>query len=294
MKEDLEHITKQIEKNSGIESKINSGYNSAEKNLLGVNESEGLALRLYKGFIHIPNNIFDLGYEKIKNTYRFIVSDTYRSEKVRDYIRGRIYKAEQRGRISTARADYLCGHLDKEKISSYLFDFFMHIIGLGAIGSLTTGLYFVYLPFLSGEISGINAFIRSKILGSITRTAWTVGRISYDCLKKEDVKDRISSKERIKSAFEKRSVALIIGTIPNFIPIFPIGLSGYPIQMIHSEYKTDKELGDFLLDDILYGIEKKMPIIKRVRKKIINKIYKDLAHTNFYGTNKNNWNKRVR
>ena len=172
-----------------------------------------------------------------------------------------------------------------------MLDFFMHTIGLNAIGLLTTGPYFVYLPFLSGEIGLMGSFLTAGLLGSITRTAWTVGRISYDCLRKENVKDKMPLKEKIKSAFKKRSVALGVGAIPNIL--FPIGPFGYLIQMIHSEYKTDRELGEFLLDDSLDWIEKRIPIIRKERKRILNKIYKVPLNTDDYGTNKNNRNKRV-
>ncbi len=242
----------------------------------GQQKGINVLLQVYnKGLGEIPWEFFNSASFALINSKRFVSSPKYRSEVAKNYIRGRINKAEQKGKINTTKADYLYGHLDKEKISPYLFDFFMQTVGLNAVGLLTIGSYFVYLPLFSGEIGPMDAFIRSKILGSITRTAWTVGKISYDCLKKEDVKDRMPFKEKIKSAFEKRSVALVIGAIPSFIFIFPIGPFGYPIQMIHSEYKTDKELGDFLLDDSLYWIEKRIPIIRRVRKKIINKIYKD-------------------
>jgi len=270
-----------------LESKINSEYNSAEKSLLRVNESGSIAFKLYKGAINIPNKFFNSGYEKIKNTYRFIVLDNYISGRVSDYIRGRIYKAEQKGRISTARADYLYGHLDKEKISPYLLDFFMHTVGLNAAG-FGLGCYFVYMPFLSGDAGYLKSFITAGILGSITRTAWTAGRIFYDYIKREKNGEIISFKEKIKSVFGKRSVALVVGTAP-----YLGGLFGYPAQMIHSEYKTDKELGDFIFDDSLYGIEKRMPIVKNIRKRVINKIYKGLMHINIYGTNKNNRDKRV-
>ena len=271
-----------------LESKINSGYNLIEGNFSKAGESTTIAAKLYNGFVNAPAGILNAGYNTLKNSYKFIVSEDYRSEKVKDYIRGRIYKAEQKGRISTARADYLYGHLDKEEISPYMLDLFMHTIGLNAIGSLTTGPYFVYMPFFSGEVGFWGSALRAGILGSITRTAWTIGRISYDCLEKKDVKNSMPFKERIKSAFKKRSVAFGMGNIPFFG-----GILGYPAQMIHSEYKTDRELGDFLLDDSLYGIEKEMPIIKRIRKWVINKIYKDSLPTYSYGTNKNNRNKGV-
>jgi len=234
-----------------------------------------------KGLGEIPWEIFN-------STSMFLSSQEYRTEIVKNYIMGRINKAEQKGRIKTSKVNYLYGHLDKEKISPYLFDFFMHTIGLNAAG-VGLGCYFVYMPFLSGDAGYLKSFITAGILGSITRTVWTAGRISCDCLRKENKKDKTSIKEKIKSAFEKRSVALGIGIIP-----YLGGLFGYPTQMIYSEYKKDRELGDFILDDSLYGIEKKIPAIRRVRKKIINKIYKDLMHVDIYGTNKNNRDKRVR
>ena len=270
------------------------GLEEITKKEFGEEPQKGInvLLQLYnKGLGKIPWEIFNSASFALMNSKRFVSSQKYRPEVVKNYIRGRINKAEQKGRIKTSKADCLYGHLDKEKINPYLLDFFMHTVGLNAVGSLTIGPYFVYLPFLSGEISVMDSFIRAQLLGSITRTAWTVGRISYDCLKKENVEDKIPFKEKIKSAFEKRSVALVIGAMPSFI--VPIGPFGYLIQMIHSEYKIDKDMGDFLLDDSLYGIEKRIPMIRRVRKKIINKIYKDSLHIDSYGTNKNNWDKGV-
>ena len=270
------------------------GLEEITKKEFGEEPQKGinLLLQLYnKGLGEIPWEIFNSASFALINSKIFVSSQKYRSEVVKNYIRGRINKAEQKGRIKTSKAVYLYSHLDKEEISPYLLDFFMQTVGLNAIGSLTIGPYFVYLPFLSGEISVMDSFIRAQLLGSITRTAWTFGKISYECLKKENVRDRISFKEKIKSAFEKRSVALVIGAMPSFI--VPIGPFGYLIQMIHSEYKKDKELGDFLLDDSLYGIEKKIPIMERVRKWIINKIYKDSLHIDSYGTNRNNWNKGI-
>ncbi len=163
----------------------------------------------------------------------------------------------------------------------------MHTVGLNAAG-FGLGCYLVYMPFLSGDAGYLKSFITAGILGSIIRTAWTAGRISYDYFKREKNGERIFFKEKIKSIFGKRSVALVVGTAP-----YLGGLFGYPAQMIYSEYKTDKELGDFILDDSLHGIEKRMPIVKNIRKKVINKIYKGLIHINTYGTNKNNRNKRV-
>ena len=269
-----------------LEGKINSGYNSAEKNLLRANESGSIAFRLYNGAINIPNKFFNSGYEKIKNTYRFIISDSYRSESVRDYIRSRIYKAEQKGRISTARADYLYGHLDKEKISPYLVDFFVHTAVLNVAGWGPT--YILYKYYNAGAISPGDLASLLIFLGSIQRTGWTIGRMVYDCLKKENSRDRMPLKEKIKSVFNKRSIALFAGTWPY------VGAPAYLIQMIHSEYRTDRELGEFLLDDSLYGIEKRIPIIRRARKRILNKIYKVPLNTSNYGTNKNNRDKRIK
>ena len=242
-----------------------------------------------KGLGEIPWELFNSASFALLNSKIFLSSQKYRSEVVRNYIKGRINKSEQKEKIDTAKAAYLYGHLYKEEISPYLFDFFMQTVGFNAVGLLTTSPYFVYLPFLSGEVGFLESLITAGLLGSITRTAWTVGRISYDCLRKENVKDIMPLKEKIKSAFKKRSVALGIGAIP-----FLGGIFGYSTQMIHSEYKTDKELGDFLLDDSLYGIEKRIPIIKRARKKILNKIYKGSLHIDSHGTNKNNWDKGVR
>lgn len=267
------------------------GLEEITKKELGEEPQKGInvLLQLYnKGLGEIPWELFNSASFALINSKRFLSSQKYRSEVVKDYIRGRINKAEQKGRIKTSKAVYLYGHLDKEEISPYLLDFFMHTIGLNVAG-LSLGCYFVYMPFFSGEVGFWGSVLQAGLLGSITRTTWTVGRISYDCLEKKDVKNSMFFKERIKSAFGKRSVALGIGTIPFFG-----GILGYPAQMIYSEYKTDKELGDFLLDNSLYGIEKDMPIIKRIRKGVINKIYKDSLHIDSYGTNKNSWNKRVR
>jgi len=283
----IQEVSKEANRQGNLERKINSGYNLIERNFSKAGESTTIAAKLYNGFVNAPAGILNAGYNTLKNSYKFIVSEDYRSEKVKDYIRGRIYKAEKKGRISVTKADYLYGHLDKEEISPYLLDLFMHTIGLNAAGS-GLGCYFVYMPFLSGEIGLMGSFLTAGLLGSITRTVWTVGRISYDCLGRKKNGERIPLKEKIKSAFGKRSVALGVGTIP-----FLGGLFGYPAQMIYSEYKTDKELGEFLLDDSLYWIEKKVPSIKDNRKNILNKIYKDLIHTNSYGKNKNNWNKGV-
>ena len=284
---EIQEISKQANPQGNLESKINSEYNSAEKNLLKVNESEDLAFKLYKGFINIPSNIFNLGYGKLKNSWRFAVSDNYRSERVKDYIRGRIYRAEQKGKINTAKADYLYGHLDKERISPYFFDFFMHTAILNVVGWGPT--YILYKYYSAGAISpGVLASLLI-FLGPIQRTGWTIGGMVYDYFKREKNGERISFKEKIKSIFGKRSVALVVGTAP-----YLGGLFGYPAQMIYSEYKTDRELGDFLLDDSLYWIEKRMPVIKRARKRILNKIYKAPLNTNEYGKNKNNRDKRVR
>ncbi len=241
-----------------------------------------------KGLGEIPWELFNSASFALINSKRFLSSQKYRSEVVKNYIKGRVNKAEQKGKISTAKADYLYCHLDKEKISPYLFDFFMQTVGLNAVGLLTMGPYFVYLPFLSGETGFWCSVLRAGLLGSITRTAWTVGRISYDCLKKENVRERMPFKEKIKSVSKKRAIALFVGIWPY------VGALAYPCQMIHSEYKTDKELGDFLLDDSLYGIEKRIPIIRRARKSILNKIYKVPLNTDDYGTNKNNWDKRIK
>lgn len=221
-----------------------------------------------KGLGEIPWEIFN-------SASLFLSSEEYISEVAKNYIRKRINKAEQKGRINATKADYLYSHLDKEKISPYLVDIFMHTFGLNALGLVTIAPYFVYGPLRSGDIGCGEAFIRAQIIGAITRTVWTTGRIIYECLRKENIKGMNSFKEKFKSSFKKRSIALKIGAIPNLIPFIPIGLFGYPIQMIHSEYKTDKDLGDFLLDDSLYEIEKRIPIIKRIRKNILNKIYKD-------------------
>jgi len=284
---EIQEISKQANHQGNLEKRINSEYDSAEKNLLKVNESEDLAFKLYKGFINIPSNIFNLGYGKLKNSWRFAVSDNYRSERVKDYIRGRIYRAEQKGKINTAKADYLYGHLDKEKISPYLVDFFVHTAVLNVVGWGPT--YILYKYYSAGAISpGVLASLLI-FLGPIQRTGWTIGGMVYDYFKREKNGERISFKEKIKSIFGKRSVALVVGTAP-----YLGGLFGYPAQMIHSEYKTEKELGEFLLDDSLYGIEKRVPIIRRVRKRVLNKIYKVPLNTNDYETNKNNWDKRVR
>ncbi len=97
-----------------LESKINSEYNSAEKKynsaekkFSNAGESTTIATKLYNGFVNAPAGIFNGGHNTLKNSYKFIVSEDYRSEKVKNYIRGRIYKSEQKGRISAARAAYL-------------------------------------------------------------------------------------------------------------------------------------------------------------------------------------------
>ena len=269
-----------------LESKINSEYNSAEKKFSNAGESTTIAAKLYNGFVNAPAGIFNGGHNTLKNSYKFIVSEDYRSEKVKNYIRGRIYKSEQKGRISAARAAYLHGHLDKEKITPYLVDFFVHTAVLNVVGWGPT--YILYKYYSAGAISPGDLASLLIFLGPIQRTGWTIGRMVYDYFKREKNGERISFKEKIKSIFGKRSVALVVGTAP-----YLGGLFGYPAQMIYSEYKTDKELGDFILDDSLHGIEKRMPIVKNIRKKVINKIYKGLIHINTYGTNKNNRNKRV-
>ena len=315
----LEEITKNKEvqgrlkeENSpnNLESKINSKYNSTEKKFSKAGESTTIAAKLYNGFVNAPAGIFNGGHNTLKNSYKFIVSEDYRSEKVKNYISGRIYKAEQKGRISTARADYLYGHLDKEKISPYLFDFFMHTVGLNLAG-FSLGCYFVYMPLFSGNAGFLESVARAGITGSITRTAWTTGRITYDCLRKlsEERQDKTPLKEIIKSSFKERSVAF-------WEELWPFwGVTAYPKQMYCSECEISKEFGEFLINDIRNSIESKVPPLKYVRiglnnayrfsKSFINntkkdiefyfdKIYKGPLHINNYGTNKNNRDKRIK
>ena len=100
---------------------------------------------------------------------------------------------------------------------------------------------------------------------------------------------KVAMEIRLKKAIKKRFLAFCYETVP-----FAGGAIGYPIQMIYSEYETDHELGRFLLDEAFYPIEKRVPAVKKLKKVIFKKIYKDPLYTNDYGTNKNNRDKRIK
>ena len=254
-----------------------------------------------KGLGEIPWEIFN-------STSMFLSSQEYRSEVVKDYMKKRIDSAEKRKELDSAKAYQFRKYLKDEKISPYLLDFFMHTVGLNVAG-LGLGYYFVYMPLFSGNTGFLESVVRAGITGSITRTAWTAGRMYYDYSRKNDIKDKISFKEKVKLAFQKRSVAF-------WEELWPFwGVTAYAKQMYRSECEINKDFGEFLIKDIRNSIESKIPPLKYVRrglnntcrfsKSLVNstkkdiefyfdKIYKDLMHIDTYGTNKNNRDKRIK
>jgi len=74
----------------------------------------------------------------------------------------------------------------------------------------------------------------------------------------------------LKSSIKRRSTAFCWETVP-----FAGSFIGYLSQMIYSEYEAENRLGRFLLDDYLYGIERILPPVKKLKRFIFKKIYKD-------------------
>ena len=308
---EIQEISKQANPQGNLESKIESDGSFKDNNFsFKPRKRANILLQTYnKGLGDIPWALFDSASFTLINSKRFISSPKYRSEVVKDYMRKKIDSAEKRNELDPVKAHQFQKYLKDEKVSPYLFDFFMHTVGLNLAG-FGLGCYFVYIPLFSGNTSFLESVARAGITGSITRTAWTTGRIAYDCLRKvtEKRQDKTHLKEIIKSSFKERSVAF-------WEELWPFwGVTAYPKQMYRSECEINKEFGEFLINDIRNSIESKIPPLKYTRislnkaymfsKSLINntkkdiefyfdKIYKGLIHIDTYGTNKNNRDKRV-
>lgn len=210
-----------------------------------------------KGLGEIPWEFFNSASFALINSKRFVSLPKYRLEVAKNYIRKRIDNSEEKNRISKEEADYLRSHI-KDNASEYVIDLFVQSIGFNLAGQIPA-LFENYIPLFSGELSFRDFLIRSALIGMALRKSWTIGRIIY--YKKEG---------GLKSSIKKRSTALYWETVP-----FAGSFMGYLSKMIYSEYEAENRLGRFLLDDHLYGIEKILPPVKKLKRFIFKKIYKD-------------------
>lgn len=217
-------------------------------------------------------------YKKIiLNSLKFVFSEKYRSKLARDYVAKRIDEWKERKQLEDHEADFLRHQLETESTTHYLTDLLVHAgikpLEMTVFPPLALALYF------RGSIDYKTSGALVVWGGSLTRTAYTAGRIAYNMMKPENLKKipKIPSdvsqfltdtyhisydlgiKEGIKHAAGKilgieRLIALGVGMVPT------LGNTAYPVQMMYSGSSVDKDIGKIMLYDLFSTIGKSFPI----------------------------------
>lgn len=177
--------------------------------------------------------------------WKLVLSQRHRTEMIREFVGDRISSWEKRKQLSQEEAAYLRRQLDHESTTAYLtdlgFNFAIKIFEPALVGSVAASLY------ANGAVDLQTSLAIVLLGGSVTRTAYTGGRIILDTIKSGTFKS-------IPQNVSRRAVALVIGTIPTY------GNAAYPAQMVYSGSTESRNLGKFLLYDLHSEIGSKVPI----------------------------------
>ena len=224
----------------------------------------------------IFNRITLVDYKELASkAWRFVSSQKYRTDVIRNYIGNRINIWEKRSQLKKHEANYLHNQLEREATSPYLTDFMWHI----SIKPVEIGFGVVVIPLLyaSGKLDLETSIWLEVLGGSITRTAYTLSRMMYSTIKPDNIRKLPSNikqfftetyKTTVSEGFKKgsgyaigkilgikRIIALGVGLVPT------LGNAAYPLQGIYSSSTKNKELFGFMIYDIFSKIGEKIPIL---------------------------------
>ncbi|MCZ6598092.1 MAG: hypothetical protein O7B99_10665 [Planctomycetota bacterium] len=189
-----------------------------------------LARRLVRKLARIPWRALAVG------AGRFLTSQEYRARLARGYVNGRIDAWRERNQMSSADAECLRGHVEREESSDYLTDFGVHL----AIKPFVKSIEYWVCPllFAAGLISGGTLAFVLLTAGALARTAYTGGRLVQSTLRGR----------------EKPWIALFVGVLP------VVGNFAYPLQLLYSSRIEEDDLARFILYDGCARIGEKLPI----------------------------------
>lgn len=179
---------------------------------------KSFVLKLKETYLSIAEAVYNFRYRKfLKRIYFYFTDVRYRWGTARWYLKREIEKWNARKFLNEHDADYLRNELKNDDISAYLTDFSIHI----GIKPIVKIFAWVIMPLLiaSGFCSLQSGSIIIVLAGSISRTAYTLWRITHSL---------------VKSKPHYPWLALIIGAIPGF------GNLAYPVDLFyHSAGKKD-------------------------------------------------------
>ena len=169
-------------------------------------------------------------------TWRYTISQRYRSGLAHDYVTLRIDRWQDRGQLSAAEAGYLRETLGHEMVGSYITDFGVHIAIKPPIKLLQWGI--VPALFASGWIGPATMALLITTGGAIGRTLYTLGRMIMAA----------SQGERLPW------IALAAGLLPVF------GNVAYPLQLAYLSTERRGKLAGFIIYDSTTAVGELLPI----------------------------------
>jgi hypothetical protein len=172
----------------------------------------------------------------IAATFRYMISQRYRSQLAHAYVRMRVDRWVHRGHLSRNEAQFLRDALHREAVGSYITDFGVHVAIKLPIKLLQWGL--VPVLFASGLIGPTTSAALVAFGGMIGRTFYTLGR----CV------PALFRRERLPW------IALGVGLVP------VIGNAAYPVQIVSRSTEREGKLAAFILYDSVTAVGELMPI----------------------------------
>ncbi|WP_372368466.1 hypothetical protein [Candidatus Uabimicrobium sp. HlEnr_7] len=173
--------------------------------------------------------------QKFLKAIKFAISQRYREEKARNYVRKSIHRWQQRKQLEQKTVSILEKEINKNDTSAFITDFGVHI----AIKPFVKTFEYVVIPSLlvSGVVTLKWSIFLILVSGPVARSLYTIFRL-------------IQSYTRSQ---KRPWVALFIGAIP------VIGNLAYPAQMIYSA-SNNNNVATFILYDSVGKFGILMPI----------------------------------
>ncbi|PSB41838.1 hypothetical protein C7B80_29380 [Cyanosarcina cf. burmensis CCALA 770] len=186
--------------------------------------------------IALVHKIINIPYlQFFYNLWRFILSQRYRINIVRNYVARRIERWRDRKHLRDEEANSLLQSLEREKSSEYLTDFGVHL----GIKLFVKIIEYVLVPLLYfvGLINEL-VFITWLIVGGpVYRTIYTSWRALQAAIARQEIP----------------WVALLVGLIPT------AGILAYPCQIIWSAKGKKQKIAQFIVYDFFTRIGAKIP-----------------------------------
>jgi len=197
-----------------------------------------------------------LNFSTVKGAAKFVISEDTRTDVAKEYCAERIEVWKQRKQLTDEESVFLESNLERTR-SPYLTDFAAHMclkpIEAVAFPTVAGALY---ASGVVDEWAAVNLVFWG---GSITRTAYTLGKMAYFNLKSKhrDVNQESPTDEPQGIVSKILGIPYVIALGTGWIPSY--GNTAFLNQMVYSATET-KELGKFLIYDFFSRLGKKVPI----------------------------------